>query len=516
MKQTLSLLLVEDNPADVDMIRDLLSEPGPTHFELEVIDRLAGAIERTQRGDINLVLLDLGLPDSNGLETFVSFHRAAPEVATIVLTGNNDQDVAVAAVAAGAQDFFVKGEVRGNLLVRAARYAVERKQAEESRKKLQAQLLQAQKMESVGRLAGGIAHDFNNLLTVINGTAALASMGLAGDDPLRLDLQEIGRAGERAAALTRQLLAFSHMQVMQPIVMNLGAAVADLRRMLQRLIGEDVDLILKPGPGMGCVRADPGQIEQVIMNLVVNARAAMPTGGSLTIETRSVDLDEAFAANHPPIQPGPHVLLAVSDTGVGMDEATRDRIFEPFFTTKPLGQGTGLGLATVRGIVTQSRGSIWVDTELGRGTRFEIYLPRIDEAPSVVRPARTRVVAGGTETILIVEDDLALRHLATRMIQAAGYTVLTASNGEEALLRMERHREPVHLMLTDMVMPGIHGSELATRLAETRPEIKVLYMSGYTDDAVARHGALGSAIHFIAKPFTAGNLTLKMREMLDG
>lgn len=383
------------------------------------------------------------------------------------------------------------------------------------RKQLEAQFLQAQKMETVGRLAGGVAHDFNNLLTVINGTAELASMRLSAGDPLRADLLHIQEAGERAASLTRQLLAFSRRQIMRQDVLHLGTLVAELRGMLQRLIEEAIDLVVVPATDVGRVRADPQQLEQVIMNLVVNARDAMPAGGTLTIETDDVELDETYAAAHPSVQPGPHVMLAVSDTGIGMDEATRLRIFEPFFTTKNPDKGTGLGLATVYGIVKQSGGSIWVYSDLGRGTTFKIYLPRVDEVADADQPARAGGVVHGTETILVVEDEDALRHVAEGMLQWAGYTVLTASNGGEALLWLERHDGPVHLMLTDVVMPGISGWELAAQLAEARPDIKVLYTSGYTDDAIVRHGVLHSTTHFVGKPYTIEELTRKVREVLD-
>ena len=383
-------------------------------------------------------------------------------------------------------------------------------------KELQAQFLQAQKMEVVGRLAGGIAHDFNNLLTVINGTADLAAENLVAGDPLLADLQEIHRAGDRAAALTQQLLAFSRKQIMKPDVVNLGELAANLRNMLQRLIGEHIDLVVAPAKDVGNVLVDPGQMEQVIMNLVVNARDAMPTGGTLTVETRDVELDAAFAAAHPSVQPGPHVMVAVSDTGTGMDEATRLRIFEPFFTTKEPGKGTGLGLATVYGIVKQSSGSIWVSSAVGEGTTLTIYLPRVDAAVAHAgQPARTLATLSGTETILLVEDETVVRHLVTRILQAAGYTVLTASNGVEALELLERHDGPVHLLLTDVVLPGMSGRDLATRIAEVSLETKVLYTSGYTDDAILRHGVLESATHFVGKPYTRTELTGKVREVLD-
>ncbi len=383
------------------------------------------------------------------------------------------------------------------------------------RLQLQAEFLQAQKMESVGRLAGGIAHDFNNLLTVINGTADLVLRGRSEQDELQADLQEIRKAGERAASLTRQLLAFSRKQLMQFKVLSPSTVIAGMQSMVRRLIGEDINLVITVAGDPGRVRADPGQIEQVILNLSINARDAMPSGGTLTIETREVTLDEAYAASHPSVVPGPHVRVTVSDTGVGMDEATRQMIFEPFFTTKGPEHGTGLGLATVYGIVKQSRGTIWVDSEAGKGTTFTIYLPRVGEHAPESRQARAAAAARGTETILIVEDEDALRRVAIRILESAGYTVLSAASGAEALRLLDRCEQTVHLLLTDVVMPGMGGPEVAEGMRRIRPQLKVLFTSGYTDDVVARHGVLDEHAHFIGKPYTIPELTGKVRQVLD-
>jgi PAS domain S-box-containing protein len=381
---------------------------------------------------------------------------------------------------------------------------------------LEAQFRQAQKMESVGQLASGIAHDFNNLLTVINGTAELVLAQVSQDDPVHADVQEISEAGERAAGLTRQLLAFSRQQILEPRVLNLNTVVAGLESLLRRLLGEDIDLVVVPMPGVGHVKADPGQIEQVITNLAVNARDAMPQGGRLTIEIENVDVDEDYARQHGVAAPsGPYVMLSVSDSGVGMDEATRARIFEPFFSTKGPGRGTGLGLSTVYGIVKQSHGFIWVYSEAGRGTTFKMYLPQVTAAASPDRPGPAVVPSVGTETILLVEDNAGLRTLAMRVLKPAGYTVLEAATGEAALMVLERHEAPVHLLLSDVVMPGMSGRELAERLAETRPAMKVLYMSGYTADTMVRHGVLEAKVSFLNKPFTAAALLRKVREVLD-
>jgi two-component system, cell cycle sensor histidine kinase and response regulator CckA len=380
---------------------------------------------------------------------------------------------------------------------------------------LEDQLRQSQKMESMGRLAGGIAHDFNNLLTVINGTADLAAIGLRTSDPLRADLAEIRLAGDRAAALTRQLLALSRQQMLKPAVINLSTIVLGLQDMLNRLIGEDVELVVRAASDLGSVKADPGQMEQVLLNLAVNARDAMPDGGTLALETQNVVLDESYVAEHPSTSSGPHVMVAVTDTGTGMDEATRQHIFEPFFTTKELGKGTGLGLSTVYGIVQQSGGSIWVYSEPGHGTTFKIYLPRVDEDAPAVSAEPAAATAPGTETILLVEDEHALRVLTRRILESAGYTVIEAANGTDALAALEAHDGVVHLLLTDVVMPKMNGRELAGRVAALRPGIKVIFASGYTDDAILRHGVLDAGSPFISKPYTPTELKRRVREVLD-
>jgi PAS domain S-box-containing protein len=381
---------------------------------------------------------------------------------------------------------------------------------------LEDQFRQAQKMEAVGHLAGGVAHDFNNLLTIINGYSSIIQTQLPADSPMRALVREIGQAGERAASLTRQLLAFSRKQVLELKVLNLNAIVTDTAKMLKRLIGEDIDLNTVLDPGLGRTKADPGQLEQVLMNLAVNARDAMPQGGKLTIETANADLDEAYTRRVPDLRPGSYVALTVSDTGIGMDEATKVRIFEPFFTTKGLGKGTGLGLATVYGIVKQSNGHVAVYSEPGQGTTFKIYLPVVEE---VMRSGKSHAglitTLHGTETILLAEDEPALRALARHVLQMHGYTVLEAGQSDKALSIAEGYRGTIHLLVTDVVMPVMSGRQLAERLAAVRPGVKVLYLSGYTDDAVVRHGVLQAETAFLQKPFTPASLAAKVREVLD-
>ena len=387
---------------------------------------------------------------------------------------------------------------------------------EAEHKKLEQQLQVSQKMEAIGILAGGVAHDFNNLLSVILSYTEFAMQKLREDNPLKDDLLEVKKAGQRAAVLTQQLLAFGRKQLLQPVPLNLNQVAEGVEKMLRRILGEDIDFVQVLAPDLGVVRADPGQIEQVLMNLVVNARDAMSAGGKLTIETSNVELDEEYVAHHVSVKPGPYVQLAVTDTGCGMDEQTKTQLFEPFFTTKEKGKGTGLGLSTVYGIVKQSGGNIWVYSELGLGTTFKIYLPR--ELSVRATATRLRAIvepATGTETILVVEDEEALRQIARRSLEAAGYTVLTAGAGDEALLISAQHAGIIHLLLTDVVMPRMSGKALAQAFLKTRPTTKVLYMSGYADNAFVHHGVVDEGTNFIGKPFTATDIAHKIRSVLD-
>ncbi|HEY0005583.1 MAG TPA: PAS domain S-box protein [Pyrinomonadaceae bacterium] len=397
-----------------------------------------------------------------------------------------------------------------------ARDVTEVKRSEEALRQIEEQLRQSQKMEAVGQLAGGVAHDFNNLLTAITGYTDLSMRKLREEDPIFHNLGEIRKAADRATSLTRQLLAFSRRQVLQPKVLDLNRIITDTEKMLARLIGEDIGLRTILDPALGSVRADPSQIEQVLMNLVINARDAMPEGGNLTVETQNVYLDADYAGRHIAVESGPYVLLAVSDTGLGMNNETKARIFEPFFTTKEHGKGTGLGLSTVYGIVKQSGGSIWVYSEPGEGTTFKIYLPRVDEViPEYMRPGARSQSTHGSETILLAEDDELVRNLAREILEESGYTVLEAPNGGAALLLCEQHEGEIDLLLTDVVMPELSGRQLAERLEKIRPRIKVVYMSGYTADAVLRRGALEDEAKFIQKPFTPDALLHKVREALE-
>ena len=392
----------------------------------------------------------------------------------------------------------------------------ERTQADEAQAQLEVQLLQSQKMEAVGRLAGGIAHDFNNLLTVIIGRAQRVVKSVEPEHPRYADIELIQKSAYRASALTRQLLAFSRKQVLQPKVLSLNEVVRDLEAMVRRLIREDIELITALEADLGQVKVDPHQMEQVLVNLVVNAVDAMPHGGRLIIETANTELTAAYAIRHVGMEPGAFVMLAVSDNGQGMDADTRARIFEPFFTTKEQGKGTGLGLSTVHGVINQSGGHILVYSEPGRGTTFKIYLPRVDALkPAARRPLATVDVRRGAETLLVVEDEEDVRGLARDVLVESGYTVLVAATAEDAVRICEEHESPISLLLSDVVMPKVSGPQLAQRLVDLRPELHVLYMSGYTDEAIVHHGVLEPGTAFIEKPFTPEGLCGKVRDVLD-
>ena len=405
--------------------------------------------------------------------------------------------------------------IKGGQVISVSIDIAERKRAAEALTNLEAQLRQAQKMEAVGRLAGGVAHDFNNVLSVILSYTELILGDLKPNDPLRADVGEISTAAARAAGLTRQLLLLSRQQVVEPKVIDLHDVLTDMDKMLQRILGEDVDLVVMAPKSTGRVKVDPTHVEQVVLNLVVNARDAMPTGGKLTIETANVVLDEHYAQDHVPAKAGAYVMLAVSDTGCGMDAKTRAHIFEPFFTTKEVGKGTGLGLSTVYGIVQQSGGNVWVYSEPGKGTTFKVYLPRVDAELDVMTPAIAPTTLRGKETILVVEDEAQVRTVVVGTLRRQGYTVIAAENAGAALLICERHVGKIDLLLTDVVMPQMSGPELAKRLATTRPETKLLCMSGYTDDSIVRHGVLQSGVAFIQKPITPALLVRKVREVMD-
>jgi two-component system cell cycle sensor histidine kinase/response regulator CckA len=508
----LRVLFIEDNPMDLELTLMELQRAG---FEIrgDVVQTPEDFKRRLHATTYDIVVSDYRLPGWTGMEALEHLQEEKKDVPFILMTGSLGEETAVECIKRGATDYVLKDR-----LVRlpvAVRRAMEERRLREERARLEDQLLQSQKMEAVGRLAGGVAHDFNNLLQIILSYAEIARER-PGLEPEELeDLDEIKKAARRAANLTRQLLAFSRKQVLDPIVMDINTVLRDLVKMLQRLIGEDIEIRFVLAPEPVRVKADPGQIENVIMNLAVNARDAMPQGGVLTIETGATEVDQAYAREHPFVPPGPYVMVTVTDTGAGMDADVRSHIFEPFFTTKDPGKGTGLGLATVYGIVKQSGGHISVYSEPGRGSSFKILLPRVEESAVRERPARgAERSPRGSETILLVEDEPSLRKLVRQLLRGRGYTVIEAHDGAKALDAARKHKGPIQLLLTDVVMPGMSGRELAERLAPLRPEMKILYMSGYTDDAIVNHGVPGSGAGLIQKPFSQDALARKVHALL--
>lgn len=523
------ILIVNDVPEQLHLMRLIMQQAG--YSTCEATDGVEAFDLARQRKPI-MIVSDVCLPRASGIELTRRI-RASEDLSDIPILlvsaiRREDKD-AIEGLLAGADDYVevpcdpIRLVAKVGRLVERGRTDAALKSSEQEKamalnalRQSEEQLLQSQRLEAVGQLAGGIAHDFNNLLTVITGYSDLELGTMSEDDARRPRIQEISKAAERAASLTRQLLAFSRKQVLQPKVFDLNSIVAEMEKMLRRMIGEDIKVRTVLDPALGNVKADPGQMEQVIVNLVVNSRDAMPSGGQLTIETANVQLDEAFARNHVSVAPGNYVLLAVTDTGTGMDEETQRRVFEPFFTTKALDKGTGLGLSTVYGIVKQSGGSIWVYSEPGKGTSVKVYLPRVTERAEGLKPALpTENPARGSETILLVEDAKMVRDLAIDILESSGYKVLEAANGRDALKVSGESNGPIHFLLTDVVMPGMSGRELANRLVALHPEMRVLYMSGYTEDTIVHHGVLEEGINFIEKPFTPEGLAHKVREVLD-
>jgi len=509
----LRIVFVEDSPEDVELEERELRKSGLKFKSLrvETKDDLIRALAEFKP---HVIISDYSLPHMDGLSALRIAREQAPGIPFIFVSGTIGEERAVNSLKEGATDYVLKDKL--GRLVHAVSRAIKESEQQADRVRLESQFRQAQKMEAIGRLAGGIAHDFNNLLTAILGYSEVALGGLDEDHPQRSSIQEVLNAGQRASALTRQLLAFSRKQVLSPKVLNLNQSVTDIEKMLRRIIGEDIQFIITLDPQLGNVKADPGQVEQVIMNVALNARDAMPEGGQLTIETRNADLDEAFVKQYSGGRPGPHVLLMISDTGRGMDAETQSHIFEPFFTTKEQGKGTGLGLSTVYGIVRQSEGIIAVRSEPGHGAAFEIYLPRVAEPRETRRRTAAEVPASkGSETILVVEDADAVRELILGMLRGKGYNVLVASDGDEALETAEKFEGAIHLLVTDVVMPRVSGPELAQRLLKARPDMGVLFMSGYTDKGIIFGGLVEPDTAFLQKPFTTGELARKVRGVLD-
>lgn len=520
MKIPLRLLHLEDNPIDAELITTTLME-GDIPCQSQVVDTRQAFVAALKEGRMDLILADYSIPGFDGMTALTLARQHCPDVPFLFVSATIGEELAIDAMHQGATDYVLKQRL-GRLVpsvLRALRELNdrdERKRAEEALRQSEKQFRQAQKMEAVGRFAGGIAHDFNNLLTVIMGYSQVLSTELGPQHPLRGKVDETLKAGERAATLIRQLLAFSRKQPLDPKVLSLTTVVTSLESLLRRLIGEDIRLVTKLDPTNGRLRADQAQLEQVLVNLVVNARDAMPKGGTLTIETAQVELTRSPVYHLNPLLPGPYVRLSVSDTGCGMDRQTQSHIFEPFFTTKGEGKGSGLGLSTVFGIVTQCGGAIDVTSRVGHGTRFDLYFPSVESDILTTPPTQpSGQPKRGTETILVVEDEPSVRTLVRDELRKLGYRVVEAKNGVEACLLATQQAGSLQLLLTDVVMPGMGGRELAQHLSVIKPDLRTLFMSGYMDDVGIMAGQEEGSSSFLQKPFTPEVLAGAVRNLLD-
>lgn len=516
----LSVLFADDSENDVLLLLRALKKGGyqPDHMRVSSAGDMQAALQ-SKAWDI--VISDYEMPGFGGLEALEILKASGQDLPFILASAVLREETAVSAMKAGAHDFIMKGRLARLVPaiereLREAETRSARKAAEAALRQSEEQLRQAQKLEAVGRLAAGVAHDFNNILTAITGHSELLMRAMGTDDARRKHGEQIEKAAYMAAALTRQLLTFSRKQVIEPRTLNLNEIILNIQKMLSRLVGENIELHTKADPNTGAIKADPNQIEQVIMNLAVNARDAMPGCGKLSISTGNILLDEIQAKKFPELQPGNYVTLAITDTGTGMTDEVKAHLFEPFFTTKAPGKGTGLGLATCFGIVKQNDGHIDVESEPGKGTTFTIYLPQVS---GITEPQPTRGnvtdAAGGSETLLIVEDEPSVLELAVFTLREKGYTVFQAANGEEGLRTTREHHGKIDLVLTDVVMPRMGGKEMADAIHLDYPQTRVLFTSGYTEDAISHHGVLRPGIEFLQKPYMTVTLARKVREVLD-
>jgi signal transduction histidine kinase len=505
---------LEDDPNDAALVQSTL-EAESIRCEITCVQNRDDFVAALERGGVDLILSDYSLPAFDGLSAVEIVRARWPALPLILVSNTLGEERAIDSLKGGATDYVMKERLAR--LAPSVRRAMQDVEERAGRRSLEAQLIEAQKMEVIGQLAAGVAHDFNNILAVIMGYTDMIASDLAPESGLRKYTDEIRGASERAAGLTRQLLVFSRKQTVQPVVLDIDEVVKDVDKMLRRLIDENIEMTIVSGKQVGHIKSDAGYVGQVLMNLVVNARDAMPKGGKLTIATDNVTLDENYARAHPGAGPGEFVMLSVSDTGTGMTDEVKARVFEPFFTTKPLHKGTGLGLATCQTIVQQSGGRIVVESELGKGTTFKIYFPRVELPLDVAaRPARAGLLPRGTETLLVVEDEPSVRHLACGVLRAQGYEVLSASNGQDALHAAREHNgSPIRLVVTDVIMPVMGGRVMAEWLKTTYPALKILFTSGYTDDAITRHGVFETGVEFLPKPYTPASLSQKVRALLD-
>ncbi len=520
MKTPLRLLHLEDDPVDAELITATLME-GNIPCQTQLVDTRQAFVAALKEGRMDLILADYSIPGFDGMTALTLARQHCPDVPFLFVSATIGEELAIDAMHQGATDYVLKQRL-GRLVPSVQRALrelddrAERKRAEEALRQSEKQFRHSQKMEAVGRLAGGIAHDFNNLLTVIMGYSQVLLKELGPQHPLRGKTEETLKAGEKAATLIRQLLTFSSKQSLDPKILSLNTAVTSLESLLRRLIGEDIQLVTKLDPTNGRLRADQAQLEQVLANLVVNARDAMPKGGTLTIETAQVGLTRSPVYQVTPLPPGNYVRLSVSDTGCGMDRKTQSHIFEPFFTTKEEGKGTGLGLSTVFGIVTQSGGAIDVTSRVGHGTRFDLYFPSVESDILTTAPSKPLgQTQKGTETILLVEDESTVRTLIRDELRKLGYRVIEAKNGVEACLLATQQAGSLQLLLTDVVMPGMGGRELAQHLSVIKPDLRTLFISGYTDDVGIMAGQEEGTSSFLQKPFTPEVLARAVRTLLD-
>ncbi len=520
MKPPLLLLHLEDDPVDAELITTTLIDGG-IPCQSQLVDTRQAFVAALKEGQMDLILADYSIPGFDGMTALILARQHCPDVPFLFVSATIGEELAIDAMHQGATDYVLKQRL-GRLVPSVQRALrelddrAERKRAEEALRQSEKQFRQSQKMEAVGRLAGGIAHDFNNLLTIIMGYSQVLLTELGPQHPLRGKIEETLKAGGKAASLIRQLLTFSSKQSMDPKILTLNTAVTSLENMLRRLIGEDVQFVVKLDPKNGRLRADQTQLEQVLVNLVVNARDAMPKGGTITIETAQVELTRSPVYHIAPLQPGSYLRLAVSDTGCGMDLKTQSHIFEPFFTTKGEGKGTGLGLSTVYGIVTQCGGAIDVTSRVGHGTRFDLYFPSVESDILTTTPTQpSGRPQRGTETILLAEDEPSVRTLVRDELQKLGYKVVEAKNGVEACLLATQQAESFQLLLTDVVMPVMGGRELAQHLSVINPELRTLFMSGYMDDVGIMAGQEEGTTSFLQKPFTPEVLASSVRNLLD-
>jgi two-component system cell cycle sensor histidine kinase/response regulator CckA len=514
MKTSVRILHLDDDPKDADLIQSTLAADRIV-CSLTHVRNKADFIAALEAGGFDLVLAEFAVPEFDGLSALKTVRSKWPDLPCILVSGTSDEEITVESIRNGATDFIVKNRI--SRLAPAVHRTLKETEERIERRRIEEQAIQSQKMEVFGQLAAGVAHDFNNILGVILGYSDLMMEKLAATDPMRKFTGEIHHAAVRASALTRQLLLFCRKQAMQPVVLDLNQVVEGLNEMLQRLIDENIQLTFVPGNEIGRARADAGHVGQVLMNLVVNARDAMPKGGKLIIATSNVVLDETYTQGHTGVKPGKYVMLSVSDTGVGMSDQVKAHLFEAFFTTKPKGKGTGLGLATSQTIVRECGGHIGLYSELGKGTTFKVYFPRVDlPLDSRTEFLRKLPLSRGTETLLLVEDEPSLRSLARNVLQEQGYQVLSASNGQDGLNVAREHKgAPIRLIITDVIMPQMGGQVMAEELKATNPHLRILFTSGYTDDAVAHQCAIEAGMEFLAKPYTPAMLARKVRGLLD-